>query len=202
MMKNKYSQADHWTKKAKSEGYQARSVYKLQEIQKKNRIIKSGDNVLDVGAAPGSWSKYALKIIGQDGRLTAVDLNDLTGTIKSDPRLNFIQGDFFQNTVINSAKNNGPYNVILSDAAPATTGNRTVDTAKSEALVEHILYLADNLLADNGNIAVKIFQGGGEKALLDSLRGKYKTVKLLKPSATRKTSFEAYLIGINRESIR
>lgn len=201
-MKNKYSQADHYTKKAKSEGYQARSVYKLQEIQKKNKLIKSGDNVLDIGAAPGSWSRFILKTIGKEGRLTAVDLNDLTGAIKTDPRMDFIQGDFYQDNIINSVKTNGPFNVILSDAAPATSGNRTVDTAKSEALVEHIIHLAEELLADHGSIAVKIFQGGGEKALLDSLRSKYKTIKLYKPTATRKSSFEAYLIGIYRESIR
>jgi 23S rRNA (uridine2552-2'-O)-methyltransferase len=198
-MKKDYTKADYFSSKAKKEGYQARSVYKLKEIQKKFRVLNRGNSVLDIGAAPGSWSSYTVKLIGQEGRLTAVDLKDLSGGLKEDDRVTFIQGDFFDQKIIESIAENGPYEVIISDAAPATTGNRTTDTARSEALADHVLFIANSLLEKNGNLVIKIFQGGQQKVILNRLRAEFNTAKAYKPTATRKSSFEIYLIGIGKK---
>lgn len=192
-----YEKPDYWTKKAKKEGYHARSVYKLEEIQQKYGIVKPGAKVLDVGAAPGSWSQYVLKQLKGSGLLAAIDLSPVV--IPNAPgNFHFIQGDIYDQSNIDALEALGPFDAVLSDAAPATTGNRIVDTARSSGLVEHVLYLCGRLLVPGGNLVVKLFQGGDEQELLKQVRGMFASARVLKPKATRDSSFETYLIGTGK----
>ncbi len=195
MTAHKYSEPDYWSKKAFSENYPARSVYKLQEMNNKFHLFSASAAVLDLGAAPGSWTVYALRFLNASGRITSVDLKPLDSSV-DDKRLHFFQGDMSNKTVINSVKTLGPYDAVICDAAPATTGNKTVDTSRSAALVELALYYAQEQLKKNGNFVVKIFQGGQQHVYLTELRKMFKTAKGFKPEACRNSSFETYLIGL------
>ncbi len=189
--------ADYYTRKAHEQGYPARSVFKLEEIQKKHHILARGANVLDLGAAPGSWSRYAAQFIGSNGSVVSVDLNKLN-LPRPVENVTEIQGDMYDAAIVDQVRRLGPYDVLLSDAAPSTTGNRTVDTARSVALVEHAIELARTTLKPHGNVVVKLFQGGDEKRLTEVLRTLFGSAKVLKPKASRKESFETFLIGLDR----
>jgi len=196
MAKNKYSEPDYWSKKAFAENYPARSVYKLEEMNKKFNLFSPNDKVLDLGAAPGSWTVYVLRFLNKEGRVTAVDLKPLDSSVY-DERLNFFQGDMFDKEIIKSVKELGPYDAVICDAAPATTGNKTVDTARSSGLVELALYYAQEQLKQGGSFVVKIFQGGDQQIHLNNLRKCFKTARAFKPEACRSSSFETYLIGLD-----
>jgi 23S rRNA (uridine2552-2'-O)-methyltransferase len=199
MAKTRRDKADFYTKKAHKEGYPARSVYKLEEIQDSNRIIKPGDNILDVGAAPGSWTLYTHKeLIKGQGTIIAVDLNPLNLN-PIPPTVTFFQGDAFSKEIRDKLIENGPYDTILSDAAPMTMGNRTVDTARSENLAEQVLYLSLEHLKTHGNLVIKIFQGGGQQEILNQMRSLFTKAKTAKPKACRSDSFETYLIGLDKK---
>lgn len=195
-MANQYSEPDYWSKKAFSEKYPARSVYKLEEMNKKFALFSPSDFVLDLGAAPGSWTVYVLRFLNQTGRITSVDLKPLDSSVY-DERLNFFQGDMFDKNIIKSVKALGPYNSVICDAAPTTTGNKTVDTARSSGLVELALYYAQEQLKKGGTFAVKIFQGGDQQLHLNAMRKIFKTARAFKPEACRSSSFETYLIGLD-----
>ncbi|MCL2791872.1 MAG: RlmE family RNA methyltransferase [Spirochaetaceae bacterium] len=184
---------DHYAIKAKKEGYPARSVYKLMEIQQKFKIIDKSSGVLDIGAAPGSWSLYILKEL-KGGFLVSVDIIMMDIGYKGD-NFAFLQGDAFAEEMLTKIKEKGPYKTVLSDAAPSTTGNRTVDTERSLQLVESVIDLAEKTLSQGGNLVVKIFQGGGEKQITERMKKMFKSVKIFKPDAVKKISFETYLIG-------
>lgn len=188
---------NYWTQKAKKDGYPARSVYKLIEINKKFRIIKPDSRVLDIGSAPGSWSLFILKSINEKGFLTAVDLQDMKINYNKD-NYKFFKGDAFSEENIEKINSYGPYTVVLSDAAPSTTGNRSIDTERSFQLVSSVLDTAEKLLASGGSTAIKIFQGGEEKTAIERMRKIFKQVKVFKPESVRKISFETYLIGTGR----
>ena len=196
-------QQDHYTRKAKSAGYPARSVFKLQEINDKSRVLRSGNTVLDVGAAPGSWTQYAMKAVGPHGRVVAVDLTQFS--LNPDPpNVTILQGDITDAGTRSLLAQTAPYDVVLSDAAPATTGNRTVDTARSAAIVDAVIDLALELIKPGGKLVVKIFQGGEEKVFLDRLRGVSDSARIFKPQASRSESFETYLIatGVRPDRVR
>lgn len=195
-MKQRYQEPDFWSRKAFSEGYPARSVYKLEEMQKKFNLFGKDSAVLDLGAAPGSWTIFLLKYLSPAGRVCAVDLQPLSEAIQ-DPRLSFFQGDMTGDSIMASVKKCGPYHAVVCDAAPATTGNKTVDTARSSSLVEMALQYAAIQLEPHGNFAVKIFQGGSEQQYLKQMRTLFKTARAFKPEACRSVSFETYLIGLD-----
>ena len=135
--------ADSYTQRAHREGYPARSVYKLEEIQQANNIIKPGDTVLDVGAAPGSWTLYTHRMLLKGkGSIVSVDLNPLSLN-PVPPTVTAYVGDAFSPEIREKLTSHGPYDAIISDAAPMTTGNRTVDTSRSEWLAEQVVYLAE-----------------------------------------------------------
>ena len=187
-------QADHYTQQAKREGYPARSVYKLKELDEKMRILPSAGTILDVGAAPGSWSLYAARR-RRGIHLIAVDLKPLE--VNLDPAVaEILQGDIFDTRLREKLLLASPFRLIMSDAAPATTGNRTVDCGRSYSLVEGILTLTEALLAPGGNFLAKIFQNGRERVLLDRMKSKFTTCRMVKPKACRKESFETFLIGL------
>lgn len=185
---------DHYSQRAKKEGYPARSVYKLEEINQKHAVIKKGNRVLDVGAAPGSWTLWLSRNLGPEGDVVSVDLNPLSLEPKPS-NIAEITGDVYEERIQRRIAEAGPYDAVVSDAAPATSGNRTLDTARSAGLVEFLVYMLPAWLAPEGSFVAKIFQGGEEQQLLASLRGQFKSARMFKPKACRKESFETYLIG-------
>jgi 23S rRNA (uridine2552-2'-O)-methyltransferase len=200
-----YEKPDFWTLKAKKEGYPARSVYKLEEIVAKFGLIKAtgsqdrtagsaGPNILDIGAAPGSWSLWLLRKLAGRGSLMAVDIQDL-GVSLPDPNFSFIKGSILDEEIRARLREAGPYSLVVSDAAPSTTGNRLVDQARSEELVESVIDLALRVLAPGGSLVMKIFQSGEEKRLITQLKENFAQARGYKPEACRAQSFETYIIA-------
>jgi len=198
MPANSYEKPDFWSKKAFSEGYPARSVYKLKEMDEKFNLLKKNYRVLDLGAAPGSWTTFVLRYLEGNGYVTAIDLSPLSKDVKGD-NLSFFQGDLYAPAIREEAKKLGPYNLVICDAAPATIGNRTVDTARSSGLVELAIYYAEQMLLPGGNFVVKIFQGGDQQSFLKKLREQFTSARGFKPEACRTESFETYLIGLGKK---
>lgn len=198
MAANSYEKPDFWSQKAFSEGYPARSVYKLKEIDEKFGMIKKNYTVLDLGAAPGSWTVFLLRKLENTGKVVSCDLNPLSKSVKGE-NLTFLQGDLNAPEIRKQIRELGPYDLVVCDAAPKTTGNRTVDTARSEQLVEMAIWYAQAMLKTGGNFAVKIFQNGDQQRLLKSMREIFTTAKGFKPEACRSESFETYLIGVNKK---
>lgn len=197
-MANSYEKPDFWSKKAFSEGYPARSVYKLQEIDQKFGMIKKNYKVLDLGAAPGSWTTFLLRQMKGSGKVVSCDLNPLSKSVKGE-NLVFIQGDLQQKEIFDQIKSEGPFDLVVCDAAPLTTGNRIVDTARSSGLVKMAIWYAQTMLKTGGNFAVKIFQNGDQQALLKNMREIFTNAKGFKPQACRSESFETYLIGLGKK---
>lgn len=199
MATSRRDRADSYTKRAHKEGYPARSVYKLEEINQSHHLIKPGDSVLDVGAAPGSWTLFVHReLIKGNGRIVSCDLNPLR-LDPVPPTVTEITGDAFSKEIRARLVELGPYDCIISDAAPMTTGNRTVDTTRSEWLAEQVVMLAEEQLAEGGNLVIKIFQGGGQEAILKTMRTLFTKAKAFKPKACRDDSFEIYLLGLGRK---
>jgi 23S rRNA (uridine2552-2'-O)-methyltransferase len=205
-----YKKIDHWQQKARKEGYPARSVYKLKEIDENFALFKpvrgaaAGTTVriLDIGAAPGSWSLYVLRKMGARCFLAAADLSLLSrefdkGLFDSG-NFFFIQGDITTAQVRDALFEKGPYSTIISDAAPSTTGNHTVDAARSLALAEEVVNYAENTLAAGGSLALKGFQGGDSAAILKRMKLLFETAKSFKPQACRGESVETYYVGLNK----
>ncbi len=205
-----YEKPDFWTLKAKKEGYPARSVYKLEEIVAKFGLLKSagsqdqaagkaGPKVLDIGAAPGSWSLWLLRKLAGRGSLAAVDIQDL-GVSPSDANFSFVKGSILDEGIRARLRDVGPYSLVVSDAAPSTTGNRLVDQARSEELVESVMDLALQLLSPGGSLVMKIFQSGEEKRLIGQLKTRFSQARAYKPEACRAQSFETYIIAMGYNS--
>ncbi|MCK5837849.1 MAG: RlmE family RNA methyltransferase [Desulfobacula sp.] len=185
--------ADHLTKRAKAENYPARSIYKLEEIQNKFKIMKKNDQVLDLGCAPGSWLLYAAKQVGGRGRVFGIDLKTIEiklpdNVIAVKDNILNLDNDSFLN------KNKG-FNVILSDMAPATTGRKDVDALRSFELCDMALTVADDFLTQNGHFVCKIFQGNDFNVFQKNVKSKFKECKIFKPDSCRKQSKEIYIIA-------
>ena len=199
MANSRRDKADSYTQRAHKEGYPARSVYKLEEINATQRLIKPGDSVLDVGAAPGSWTLYTHReLIKGKGKIVSVDLNPLA-LDPIPPTVIEFTGDAFSKEIRAKLVEEGPYDAIISDAAPMTTGNRIVDTTRSEYLAEQVVFLAEEQLKTHGNMVIKIFQGGGEQEILKKMRTIFQKAKAFKPKASRDDSVEIFLIGLDKK---
>lgn len=198
---NSYAKPDFWSQKAFKEGYPARSVYKLQEIDQKFSLIKKAGTVLDLGSAPGSWTTWLLRNLGENGTVVSVDLNPLAKTVTGS-NLVFYQGDLLDAEMVTKIKSHGPYDAVVCDAAPLTTGNRTIDTARSKALVDMAIWYAQMMLKPNGNFCVKIFQNGNQQKELQKMKEIFNTAKGFKPEACRAESFETYLIGLGKKDAK
>jgi 23S rRNA (uridine2552-2'-O)-methyltransferase len=186
---------DYYWRKSKEEGFPARSVFKLQEIQEKYRLIRPGSSVLDLGASPGSWSLYILDLLGAGGSVTGADLKAPDRKLLSHRGFRFVQGDFTSQETLAAILESSPFDVVVSDAAPSTTGNRTTDTARSLDLARSVLAIAEKALRPGGNLALKIFQGGEEKEILDWMRARFASARAFKPKASRSDSMETYFVG-------
>ncbi|QMU99109.1 RlmE family RNA methyltransferase [Borrelia sp. A-FGy1] len=186
-----YDVIDRYYQKAKREGYLARSVYKLMEIDEKFSLFSYG-NILDIGASPGSFSQYAYSKI-KNGVLVAVDLNEMDLHFNSN--FYFIKGDISLDNILHKIKFYAPYSLILSDIAPRTTGNRLVDTSNSFNLNIRIVEIATEVLIKGGNLLIKVFQGGEEEQICAVLKDYFRFVKRIRPKAVRKNSFEIYFLS-------
>ncbi|PLW83926.1 23S rRNA (uridine(2552)-2'-O)-methyltransferase RlmE [Kineobactrum sediminis] len=185
---------DPYVQRAQREGYRSRSCYKLLELQEKDRLIRPGMTVLDLGSAPGGWSQVAATLVGHHGRVIASDIlamDTLAG-------VEFIQGDFTEEEVFNrilAAIGDQPVDVVISDMAPNMSGVNAVDQPRSMYLVELALDMAQRVLAPGGTFATKVFQGEGFDDLFREARAVFGKVLTRKPAASRPRSREVYLVA-------
>jgi 23S rRNA (uridine2552-2'-O)-methyltransferase len=195
--KNPYQKPDHNTQKAKAEGYPARSVYKLEEIDRRVRILKGGQHVVDLGAAPGSWSMYVAKTIGRSGKLLAIDLSPIE--IAFGPNVTVIQGDALdvKSEVFEA---HGPFDVVLSDMAPSTSGNRAADQWRSFELCMRAIDVARVHGKPGSSFVAKIFMSEEFQQARDALKALYGEVRTLRPETVRKSSYEVFLVGLGKKA--
>lgn len=195
---------DFYFKKAKKEGYPARSVYKLEEAQEKYHLLRKGDAVLDLGCQPGSWSLYAAKVVGPSGVVVGVDIqagNDFQLRAGSAPIHFFHDDAFAEETVARIRAVRERFQVVLSDMAPRTSGNRWTDQQLSLRLARRVVELAQGFLAMGGNFYCKVFEGEDFKELVDALRPMFGQVKVVKPKSSRNESREVFLLGMGYKGI-
>jgi 23S rRNA (uridine2552-2'-O)-methyltransferase len=190
--KSRIPSRDHYFHKAKAENYPARSVYKLQELDQRFRLLAPGQRVLDLGAAPGSWSKYAAARVGARGRVLAVDLNPPAQDLKG---VTWLQGDVADLAPESLMDQGERFDLVLSDLAPQTTGHKEVDAARSQALARTALALALRLLKPGGAAVVKVFMGPDFPGLLAEVKTKFRRSRCVKPQASLKESKETYLLA-------
>jgi len=194
-----YNPRDHYFKKAKQENFAARSVFKLEEIDKKYKLFKPGQTVLDLGASPGSWSQYASKCVGDKGRVLGVDLSPVTVKMKNAV---FIQADLRDLNLDEIFKQHGfepPFDLVLSDMAPKTTGIRLTDQARSMELCELALDVARRFLKKDGHFVCKLFHSDDFSKLRDEIKKSFHKCEAVKPDSTRKISKEIFLVGIGKK---
>ena len=187
---------DHYTRKARKEKYPARSVYKLEEIQKKHRLIRPGDRILDLGCAPGSWLLYAAKEAGR-GEVVGIDKKPVTICLPNQARA--VTGDALDPASSALAQIQGRFDVVLSDMAPATTGRKEVDAARSFELCMAALSIARRRLLVGGCFCCKIFTGEDFEQFTASVKKVFDDVKIYKPKSSRKASKEIYLIATGKK---
>lgn len=192
---------DHYFHKAKKERFLARAIYKLEEIQKKYRLLRPGYRVLDLGAAPGSWLQLVQGIIGPRGLAIGVDIKRFDHTFPK--HVIAIQKDIFDAGFLEEmAETYAPFDVVLSDMAPSTTGIRSVDSARSAMLFEQALNVAMATLRPQGHFLAKLFQGSEFTELLSLVKRHFERVKVIKPEASRKDSKEIYILAMGFRKIR
>lgn len=192
--------ADPYVKRARAEGYRARAAFKLIELDRREKFLRPGQRVVDLGAAPGSWSQVARERSGKSGRVVALDILEMEPL----PGVEFIQGDFREQQVLErlEALVGERVDLVLSDMAPNISGIAASDQARSMDLAELALEFADQWLAPDGRVVVKLFQGEGFDAFVRTAREKFARVKLRKPEASRSESREIYLLAHSRQPRR
>jgi 23S rRNA (uridine2552-2'-O)-methyltransferase len=190
--------ADEFVKRAQREGFRSRAVYKLDEIQQRDQLIRPGMTIVDLGAAPGGWSQYALGLIGRKGRIVAMDILPMDPL----PGVEFVQGDFADDGVLEQllqAVQGQEIDLVMSDIAPNISGVDAVDQPRAMYLAELAVDFADKVLRPGGDLLVKLFQGEGFDALVRDLRGRYDKVVIRKPKASRSRSREVYALARGRK---
>ena len=184
---------DHYSEKARQEKWLARSVYKLEEIDRKYHLLRKGTHVLDLGCYPGSWSQYCLKIVGNTGSVVGIDLFKPKGFIT--PNFRFLEADIHNvdpKWLVNEV---GRVDLTLSDMAPKTSGVIVSDTSRSMELAEKALEIALAVLKEKGHFLCKIFEGEGLKGFRKNSSEYFKQTRIIRPQAVRKKSREVYLLG-------
>jgi len=184
---------DAYTRRARDEKWLARSVYKLQEIDTRFRLIKRGDRMRDLGCYPGSWSQYARGRAGPGGEVVGIDQNRPARLCA--PKFRFIQADIMALDVEWLIREISPRDLVLSDLAPSTSGVGAVDESRSLALAGRAAVIAQGLLKKGGQFVCKIFEGEDLNRFKEELSGQYRQMRLIRPKATRKRSREVYLVA-------
>ncbi len=187
---------DYYFQKAKAQGYVARSIYKLEEINQKHRIIKPGNRVVDLGCYPGSWMQYINQAVGNSGLVVGVDLNEITIPLKKN--MIFLQSDIGELDIDSLGQYANIFDVICSDMAPKTTGTKSIDAERSYQLCQMAELVAQKWLITGGNLVVKIFQGAPMDRLIAELKENYQTVKRFKPKSSRNESVEIFVLGLGK----
>ncbi|NJB68772.1 23S rRNA (uridine2552-2'-O)-methyltransferase [Desulfobaculum xiamenense] len=192
---------DHYFLKAKRENYPARSVYKLKELNNRFHLFREGQKVMDLGAAPGSWTLYAAERVGEKGFVLSADIQ--TTETSFPPNVSFHQEDVFERSPEFEAQIQavGPFDMVISDMAPKTTGHKFTDQARSMNLAEEALAVACKTLVKGGHFVVKVFQGPDDKAYTDMLRTYFASVKTFKPKSSRAESKEIFFVGMEFKGI-
>ena len=187
---------DEYVKKAQQMGYRSRAVFKLLEIQEKDRLLRRGMRVVDLGAAPGGWSQVAADLVGPTGHIVALDILPMDAI----PGVDIIEGDFREEAVMQALLEQvgaDKVDLVMSDMAPNISGERSVDQPRAMYLVELALDLARQVLKPGGDLLVKVFQGEGSEQFMRDLRGGFSKVIVRKPKASRPRSREVYLLARN-----
>lgn len=187
---------DHFYKKAKSENFYARSVYKLEEIDKKHDVLNSAKLVLDLGYYPGSWVQYVSQKKEFKGKIVGVDIQEVNRKLDSVENVSLFQKSIYDIHELSDLGVSDKFDVLLSDMAPKTTGIKSVDQLKSLELVELVFYKADEFLKKGGNLVVKIFESGEAQKFFKEQRGKFDKLAFYRPKSTRKVSKEYFAIGL------
>ncbi|MGC1459829.1 MAG: 23S rRNA (uridine(2552)-2'-O)-methyltransferase RlmE [Steroidobacteraceae bacterium] len=186
--------ADPFVKKAKAQGFRSRAIYKLEELDQREKLLRPGLLCLDLGAAPGAWSQYASRRVGRKGRVVATDILPMDPIVG----VEFVQGDFREPAVVSTLQSLLPergVDLLLSDMAPNLSGIDAIDQPRSMYLAELALDTAGTVLKPGGTALIKVFQGSGFTELLSAARQRFATVRMLKPEASRARSPELYLLA-------
>jgi 23S rRNA (uridine2552-2'-O)-methyltransferase len=194
---NPYAKPDAKTMEARKLGYPARSVFKLQEIDRRMRLLRAGQNVLDLGAAPGSWSLYASERVGPTGHVYAIDIKPIQQVFGDNVKV--LEGDALslENETLAAF---APYDVVMSDMAPNTSGSKFQDQARSTELFLRALQVAVEFGKAGSHFTAKIFMSGDYKAAEMDVRKAYETVKTIRPEGTRNVSTEVFVVGMNKKA--
>lgn len=185
---------DKYVLEAQKRGYRSRAFFKIEEIQNKDKLLKPGMTVVDLGAAPGGWSQYAAEVVGDEGQVIACDILPMDSL----PGVSFLQGDFREEAVLEALLERiqpDMVDVVMSDMAPNMSGNLASDQPRAMYLVELALDMCRQVLAPNGSFAVKVFQGEGFDQYLAEVRSLFKVVKIRKPDSSRDRSREVYIVA-------
>ncbi|MDD1794112.1 23S rRNA (uridine(2552)-2'-O)-methyltransferase RlmE [Enterovibrio makurazakiensis] len=185
---------DKYVQEAQKKGFRSRAIFKLDEIQGKDKLLKPGMTVVDLGAAPGGWSQYAVEQVGDNGQVIACDILPMDSL----PGVSFLQGDFREEAVLNALLDRiqpDMVDVVMSDMAPNMSGNLASDQPKAMYLVELAMEMCREVLAPNGAFIVKVFQGEGFDQYLAEVRKMFKAVKIRKPDSSRARSREVYIVA-------
>jgi 23S rRNA (uridine2552-2'-O)-methyltransferase len=192
---NRERKNEEYYKLAKKQDYRSRSSFKLLQLNRKFKIIRKGDSVIDLGAAPGGWSQVSLEAVGEEGLVIGVDLNK----IRSFPDANFweVRGDFTHEDVIQEIERilQGKAQVILSDASPQLSGIKDLDQLRSIDLAWSVLKMSKKILKKNGKLIMKVFQGEGFPELIRDIKKYFRVVKTTKPPSSKKGSAEMYIVA-------
>jgi 23S rRNA (uridine2552-2'-O)-methyltransferase len=194
---NPYAKPDAKTLEARAKGYPARSVFKLQEIDRRMRLLRAGQNVLDLGAAPGSWSLYASERVGPTGHVYAIDIKPILQAFGAN--VHVLEGDALslESEVLAA---HAPYDVVMSDMAPNTSGSKFQDQARSTELFLRALEVAVEFGKPGSHFTAKIFMSGDYKAAEMEVRKAYENVRTIRPEGTRQVSTEVFVVGMNKRS--
>ncbi len=196
-----YNPQDHYFKKAKEKNFAARSVFKLEEIDQKFKILKPKQIILDLGASPGSWSQYCSQKIGAQGKILGIDLKPVNVKLSNAV---FIQADLRDLNLESSILENGfkpPFDMVISDMAPNTTGIRMTDQARSFDLCELALDISRQFLKRDGHFVCKLFHSDDFKSLRERIKSDFQQFHAVKPESTRKISKEIFLVGLKKKDI-
>lgn len=187
---------DPYVKRAHAEGWRSRAVFKLSELQGKEKLLKPGDVVVDLGAAPGAWSQFAAGVVGRGGRVLALDILPMDPV----PGVEILTGDFREEPVMQAllaSLAGTPVDLVMSDMAPNMSGTRVVDQPRAMYLAELAADFASQVLRPGGNLVVKLFQGEGFQEYVEAVRQRFASVRLRKPGASRSGNRETYLVARN-----